>query len=235
MAPHLLSPSTPLVIGHRGAGRSATENTSASFHEARRLGADLVELDVVATADGKLALAHDIFVDGEPVWLQQAADLPFEMLGPESVPEGMGIALEVKLVPTDVEGRGTLRALLPALEKLAAGHPLLCLAFDPVAAARLSQLGIPTGWIVKQGLPTVEAAITTRWLGVDVVMLHGPTTDVTHPGWEHARALLRGGPAIWEWDAEPGTASLHRDHGVVGFCGDDVAGLSQVLHCSPRG
>ena len=164
MAPHLLSPSTPLVIGHRGAGRSATENTSASFHEARRLGADWVELDVVATADGKLALAHDIFVDGEPVWLQQAADLPFEMLGPESVPEGMGIALEVKLVPTDVEGRGTLRALLPALEKLAAGHPLLCLAFDPVAAARLSQMGIPTGWIVKQGLPTVEAAITAMAL-----------------------------------------------------------------------
>jgi glycerophosphoryl diester phosphodiesterase len=48
----------PLVIGHRGAGRLAPENTLASVERALEAGVDLVEIDVVRLADGALVLAH---------------------------------------------------------------------------------------------------------------------------------------------------------------------------------
>jgi glycerophosphoryl diester phosphodiesterase len=48
----------PLVIGHRGAAALAPENSLAALEAALELGVDLVELDVLARADGSLVLAH---------------------------------------------------------------------------------------------------------------------------------------------------------------------------------
>lgn len=44
---------------HRGASRYAPENTLPAIEAARQLGADLVEIDVRTTKDGKLYLLHD--------------------------------------------------------------------------------------------------------------------------------------------------------------------------------
>ncbi|RJL21782.1 glycerophosphodiester phosphodiesterase [Bailinhaonella thermotolerans] len=46
-------------IGHRGAAGYAPENTLAGIRAARARGADLVELDVQQTRDGRLVLLHD--------------------------------------------------------------------------------------------------------------------------------------------------------------------------------
>src|ERR1043165_6207 len=46
-------------IGHRGAPRRYLENTTPSFQEALRLGADAIELDVHVTADGVPVVHHD--------------------------------------------------------------------------------------------------------------------------------------------------------------------------------
>ena len=48
-----------LRIGHRGAPLLAPENTLASFAAALEHGMDMVELDVLALRDGRLAVAHD--------------------------------------------------------------------------------------------------------------------------------------------------------------------------------
>jgi len=48
-----------LVIGHRGAAKLEVENTLASFRRALELGADTIETDLSATADGRFALWHD--------------------------------------------------------------------------------------------------------------------------------------------------------------------------------
>ncbi len=53
----------PLVIAHRGASAYAPENTLAAFRAALALGADMVELDVHLTADGRLAVIHDESID----------------------------------------------------------------------------------------------------------------------------------------------------------------------------
>lgn len=48
-----------LKIGHRGASGYCPENTMASFKKAAELGADLIELDIQLTKDGRLAVHHD--------------------------------------------------------------------------------------------------------------------------------------------------------------------------------
>src|SRR6478609_7474817 len=49
----------PLVIGHRGASGHRPEHTLASYVLAARLGADFLEPDLVATADGVLVARHE--------------------------------------------------------------------------------------------------------------------------------------------------------------------------------
>ena len=49
----------PLVIGHRGASGYRPEHTLASYALAARLGADHLEPDLVATADGVLVARHE--------------------------------------------------------------------------------------------------------------------------------------------------------------------------------
>ncbi len=48
-----------LNIAHRGARSLAPENTLAAAHKALEVGADMWEMDVAVTADGKLVVLHD--------------------------------------------------------------------------------------------------------------------------------------------------------------------------------
>jgi len=48
-----------LVVAHRGASFELPENTLPAFERAIELGADYVELDVHAAADGTLVVCHD--------------------------------------------------------------------------------------------------------------------------------------------------------------------------------
>lgn len=57
------TPSRPpqvAVVGHRGSGAMAPENTIASVRLAVRQGADLVENDIMRTKDGALVIMHDL-------------------------------------------------------------------------------------------------------------------------------------------------------------------------------
>jgi glycerophosphoryl diester phosphodiesterase len=51
------------VIGHRGAAAYAPENTRESFRLALRLGADALEFDIRASADGEAMVFHDPVLD----------------------------------------------------------------------------------------------------------------------------------------------------------------------------
>jgi glycerophosphoryl diester phosphodiesterase len=56
----------PLALAHRGDWRTAPENTLAAFRAAERAGADMIELDVRRTSDGRVAVVHDETL--ERVW-----------------------------------------------------------------------------------------------------------------------------------------------------------------------
>lgn len=56
-------PDRPLILGHRGFSRRATENTLRAFDLALRAGADGVELDVRPARDGIAVILHDDELD----------------------------------------------------------------------------------------------------------------------------------------------------------------------------
>jgi glycerophosphoryl diester phosphodiesterase len=93
------------VFAHRGCTEGFTENTVDAFAEARRRGADGVELDVRLTADGGLAIHHDAEIPGVGTIAELAvADLPAHvplLTDVLAVCEGMVVNVEIKNAPQD--------------------------------------------------------------------------------------------------------------------------------------
>lgn len=56
-----------ILEGHRGVQSLFPENTLASFQAAIDLGLDFVELDLLASSDGKIVIHHDFDVEGRPI------------------------------------------------------------------------------------------------------------------------------------------------------------------------
>jgi glycerophosphoryl diester phosphodiesterase len=81
------------------------ENTLEAFAEARRLGADGVELDVRLTADGALAVHHNAEIPGlGPIHQLGVADLPAHvplLADALAVSGGMVVNVEIKNSPQD--------------------------------------------------------------------------------------------------------------------------------------
>jgi glycerophosphoryl diester phosphodiesterase len=80
-------PVRPLVIAHRGASAEAVENTLTAFRLAHERGADAVELDVHATADGAFVVHHDEMIGAHHVAHCSLAEVRAHLLPRgESVP-----------------------------------------------------------------------------------------------------------------------------------------------------
>jgi glycerophosphoryl diester phosphodiesterase len=91
------------VYAHRGCREGVPENTLDAFAQARRLGADGVELDVRMTADGALAVHHDAEIPGlGPVGELAVSDLPAHvplLAEALAVCHGMLVDIEIKNAP----------------------------------------------------------------------------------------------------------------------------------------
>ena len=96
-------PSITAVFAHRGCTDGFVENTLEAFAEAKRLGADGVELDVRLTSDGALAIHHDPLIDGlGPVAGLTVPELPGHvplLADALAVCEGMVVNVEIKNDP----------------------------------------------------------------------------------------------------------------------------------------
>jgi glycerophosphoryl diester phosphodiesterase len=96
-------PSATAVFAHRGCTDGFLENTLEAFAEAKRLGADGVELDVRLTADGALAVHHNPAIDGlGPLAQLTVAELPpyVPLLADAlAVCDGMEVNVEIKNEP----------------------------------------------------------------------------------------------------------------------------------------
>lgn len=69
-----------LNIAHRGGGHLAPEETLAAFDNAVAVGADVIELDVHATADGVVVVCHDETVDRTTNGSGAIREMSFEAL-----------------------------------------------------------------------------------------------------------------------------------------------------------
>jgi glycerophosphoryl diester phosphodiesterase len=72
---------TPLVISHAACKGHAPENTLAGIRAALNLGADAIEIDVHATADGIPILMHDATVDRTTDGAGRIVDLSLDQIG----------------------------------------------------------------------------------------------------------------------------------------------------------
>lgn len=167
------------VIAHRGASAVCRENTVDAFLEARRRGADGVELDVRRGAGGALVVHHDpALPDGRPILNLAVADLPNDIPLLEAAVEacdGMLVNIEIKNVPIDPD-------------------------FDPdeSVAGAVAALVIERGWVGRILVSSFTMATIDTILAAEPAMATG---WLTPPGYDQLRAL--------ETAAAHGHAALH--------------------------
>ena len=177
---------TPLVIAHRGASARVRENTLDAFAEARRLGADMVELDVRRTADGALAVLHGPAVPGAGPVCELAADelpgwLPLLDAAVEAC-AGMQVNVELKDLPGE-PGFDADHALAVAVASWARAADvidrLLISSFDLAAVDRVhaAEPSVRTAWLTASGYDQLAAARTCVSHGH--VALHPAEVGVT--------------------------------------------------------
>jgi glycerophosphoryl diester phosphodiesterase len=173
------------VWAHRGctepsdsAPGGATENTLDAFAEARRRGADGVELDVRLTADAGLAVHHDAEVPGlGPICALGVADLPPHvplLADALAVCEGMLVNVEIKNAPHDPgwdEGEAVAALTATVIEEAGWTDRVLVSSFQPAtmravqAADERLSLGALWGFAAEPG-PALAAAAASGFRAV---------------------------------------------------------------------
>jgi glycerophosphoryl diester phosphodiesterase len=90
----------PAVVAHRGHSALAPENTMAAFVDARRAGADWIEVDVRISADGVPVVMHDPTVDRTTAGTGKVAGLTAEQIAALDAGSWFGPGFAGEPVPT---------------------------------------------------------------------------------------------------------------------------------------
>lgn len=231
----------PWVYGHRGAPRKAPENTLASFALALAQGADGVELDVRACADG-LVVFHDRTLERQLGWTDAVAELSLAELAALDLGEGVGAP-------------SLLGALTAVLSAPAARVNVEIKADDPpepqaqaTLARRVCDLiqTLPTVqqervWISSFACPAVVVAVQRFGAARGALLLAAdearwpsllPRCGV-HPHHRHPDRIaefLADGRLVNAWTVNrPGKARALSAAGIDGLITDDVPGILRAL------
>lgn len=240
-----LAPREALVIAHRGAVHAAPENSLAALDWAMSAGADLVELDVQASADGVPMVFHDhdlMRLAGRPDWLR---DLPASRLRTTEIGAGFGPPLGQETMPdlatflARAEGKVGLLIELrypppprrPAEEALASEVLRLLEAHPAVDATVMSKdlrvLAALRRQAPERRLAVVLATVLGRaeQLDLDVLALSAGNLDAAAVDAAHA-----AGRRVFAWTVNE-EAEMERllDLGVDGIITDEPGLLRQVL------
>ena len=144
------------VLAHRGAAQENRENSLLAFAEARRQGADGVELDIRRSADGALVVAHNPAIEGlGSISELRVAQLPKDVALLDAALEAcssMVVNVEIKFD----SGEGALEAEALAAQVLAHSlevrrrEDLLFSSFDLEVLCALRRLDteVAIGWLL---------------------------------------------------------------------------------------
>jgi glycerophosphoryl diester phosphodiesterase len=227
----------PLVISHRTQMGSMPENTLAGIDAAVASGADAVEIDVRATADGELVLMHDGTLERtvgdarEPgsVTLEEFRTLevldPFESAGRQPIPtfdETLACVAGRGLLVIELKEAGLEERVAAAVRAHNAADWSWIWCFQPavVQASRAAMPEVPA-WLTFSSrsaaylgdVDPFEFAPRVGAAGISVAY-----RDVTPELVERAR---RRGLLVSTWTVnEPDDLTRVRDAGVDAICGD---------------
>jgi glycerophosphoryl diester phosphodiesterase len=228
------------VYGHRGSRRPGPENTATAIDAALRSGADGVEIDVRAAADGLLVCCHDPAVRGLPIattagpvlveagltCLAQALDAA----------AGRGrVICEVKNVAGepgyDGPAAGVALALVALLAARAgAGHggadDVVVSSFDwfSLEAVRTAE-GPPTAFLAPPG---VALSASAGYAAGRHSQLHPHVSDVLAAGAQAVEGVRRRGLAVVAWTVTSAAqAGELAGLGVDGVICDEPSAITQ--------
>lgn len=193
---------TLTVVGHRGAGHLAPENTLAAFALAERLGVDELELDLRLSADDGVVVVHDSTVDrttggsGEVAGMTVAELQGLDAGGGERIPTFSEV-LEATSLPLQVEIKdpAVLERLVKILGDASVERARITLTtFDVVVAAQLREAfrDLPVGLILPQ--PSKELLELAARQG-----LSGVFGRVEHTSLEFVTAARARGMRVDVW------------------------------------
>lgn len=246
----------PAVVAHRGASSTRPENTVASFEEAIRLGAKIVEFDVRLARDGIPVVMHDPAVDRTTdgtgfVHELDAAEIAMiradgdARLGDDSTVPTLdrvldvlsgraAAAIEIKNIPGepafDPARERIVEAVHAGLGRVRFEGPVLVISFNPasIAASKAIAPGVPTGFLTTDLIDPREALAFAVAQGHDMVL---PGTRASIPAGatfveEVHAAGLRAG--TWTVD-DPETVRMLFDRGFDAVASNDPAMALGVL------
>jgi glycerophosphoryl diester phosphodiesterase len=230
----------PLILAHRGARRSAPENTLEAFELAVRQGADGVELDVRLTADDRVVVLHDSTLervtrgrDSRAVERMSFAELRAVDVRGSRVPELSSVLswaannqtlLNIELkhdVPDQSALIGRVLEMLEAVPDLTPRLLLSCLDARMVWALSRRAPSLPVGWILERGPLDDRRVHGWRRIGAAAV----------HPkGWLCTEAAMsawaRGGAWVNVWCVNaPSEALAFAANGVSALFTDEPGRL----------
>lgn len=248
----------PLLIAHRGGAKLAPENTLAAFEAAVEVwGADMLEMDVHASADGRVVVIHDPTVDRTTDGTGAVARLPWSELSRldagyrftdaegEHPFRGAGVRLPLfeevlerfprTRINVEAKTPAVTRALVDLVHRRGEAHRVLLAAtLEEARADRYGYRG-PTSASRRQ----LRRAHLLFRLGLG--RFHVPETDALQlpDVWEGRRIVT---PALVEW-AHAANLPLHvwtvdeetdmrrlLEWGVDGIQTDRPDRLARVLH-----
>ena len=233
----------PLVIAHRGASGLAPENTLAAVRKAMEAGADLVEVDLQMTRDGRFVVIHDDDLHRTTGASGRAGEKTLEELKRLDAGGWFGCAFQGERIPTLEEllseARGKVRLDLEIKEGVspdAMSHFLETIrgagmmdevvvsSFQWETLRRLRALSpeIEIGVLSKSYREGVEE---TKRLGAAAVILSHRRALPSMIPETHARGL-----AFWIYTVnDPETMTAWVRAGVDGICTDHPDRLEGIL------
>jgi glycerophosphoryl diester phosphodiesterase len=227
------------VIAHRGASAVRRENTVEAFVEARRLGADMVELDVRRTRDDALVIHHDASVPGlgPIIGLRRDELPPWVPTLDEAIDAstGMVVNIEVKSSPLDPdfdEDRWVAARVAERVGERAWHERVLVSSFDLMSIDRVHTIddAIPTALLTLPGFDTQEAAATALEHGHRVLHPHDLAVTPEVVAHLHSRGITVN---VWTVD-DPDRMRALIEMGVDGICTNVPDVLVAVLTSAGR-
>lgn len=245
--------SFPAIVAHRGASATRPENTMASFEEAIRLGARIVELDVRLSRDGVAVVVHDPTVERTTngtgaVHELSAAELAALNAGTPDAPETIptlgdvldllsgraAAAIEIKNLPGEPAfetDRETLVEQTHAeIERRRFQGPVLVISFNPrsIAVSKAVAPTVPTGFLTTDIVPPQQALSHARREGHEMVL--PAVTSLLAAGDRFVGEVHAAGLRLGTWTVDdPGTIRRLVDAGVDAVASNDPAAALAAL------